>query len=770
MKNAASLSLLLLAACHLGAQSPEILLTPGLSIARSCRVNAKTYRLDAPSDLRAGEADAPVLTISGNDLVVDFQNAELCSNADPTRPDRFSGLAILVRGRNITIKNARVRGYKVALLAEGTDGLRVENCDFSYNYRPRLRSIREHEDFSDWLSYHQNDRNEWLRYGAGIYLDSCRQAIVHDCRITGNQNALLMTRCIGGLFYNNTFQFNSGIGIGLYRSSQNRVLHNRLDWNVRGYSHGFYQRGQDSAALLCYEQSNDNTFAFNSATHSGDGFFLWAGQTTMDTGAGGCNDNIIFGNNFSHAPTNGVEVTFSRNRVQGNLIRECNYGIWGGYSYESVFMGNLIADCRTGIAIEHGQDNTIRQNFFEADSTGIQFWARAEQPADWGYAQKRDTRSRDALVDRNVFLRVRKPLHIFASQNIAINGENLFSGYQILLETPKNNDSLRFYRNDLFGSTAQIERVWAHPALAPFRKLNSSHPDQQPPDPYAPLAIPYRELAEPDSLPGGMNTELPAYLPAGREHIHVNEWGPYDFNRPQAFLTNMIEAADGSATYQLQLIGPAGKWHIKQLLGVVAPALSSGTLPGTLSLQRPPGTEAIFIEFEYTGEQDFTDQFGQKVATGLPYRFVFERFEKKLDWNMRFFNLTDEQGKSVRDTAAQPLITGVLAGQTPAAEKNVSDVYFAWWASPAEGVQPDNFATVASTEFVIEKGRYAIELSSDDGVRLYLDGKRLLDHWDIHEPAVDEVEVPLGGKHTIRIEHFEAGGFGTLGLRIRALR
>ncbi len=363
--------LLFLPATQGVAQTPELELRAGLTIAQSCRIKPGVYTLEAPADIVAGTPYAPVLVISGNDLIVDFQNAVLRSTADPVHPDRFSGLAVLVTGRNVILKNARVHGFKVALLAQGAADLKVENCDFSYNYRPRLRSIREREDFSDWLSYHQNDRNEWLRYGAGIYLDSCTRATVRACRITGNQNALLMTRCDEGLFYNNTFQFNSGLGIGMYRSSRNRVMHNRLDWNVRGYSHGFYQRGQDSAALLCYEQSNENTFAFNSATHSGDGFFLWAGQTTMDRGDGGCNDNIVFGNDFSYAPTNGVEVTFSRNRVQGNLMRNCTYGIWGGYSFESVFMGNFIAGCRTGIAIEHGQDNTIRQNYFEGDSTGI---------------------------------------------------------------------------------------------------------------------------------------------------------------------------------------------------------------------------------------------------------------------------------------------------------------------------------------------------------------------------------------------------------------
>jgi parallel beta-helix repeat protein len=228
-----------------------------------------------------------------------------------------------------------------------------------------------------------------MRYGAAFYLKNCSNVTIKGCKATGCQNALLMTGCNDAVVYNNFFHYNSGLGIGLYRSSRNKIMHNFLDWNVRGYSHGFYERGQDSAGILLYEQSSNNLIAFNSVTHSGDGLFLWAGQTTMDTGEGGCNDNLIYGNDFSYAPTNGVEVTFSRNTIQGNMIQECTNGIWGGYSYQSKIMGNLIAKCKTGIAIEHGQNDTIARNLFMDDSTGIHIWARESQPADWGYAQKR---------------------------------------------------------------------------------------------------------------------------------------------------------------------------------------------------------------------------------------------------------------------------------------------------------------------------------------------------------------------------------------------
>src|SRR5690606_28521285 len=157
----------------------------------------------------------------------------------------------------------------------------------------------------------------------------------------------------------------------LFRSSRNMIAHDRMDWNVRGYSHGFFNRGQDSAALLMYEQSSENVVAFNTMTHSGDGLFLWAGQHTMDTGEGGSNDNLFYRNDFSFAPTNGIEATFSRNAFVANRIEGSWHGLWGGYSWESVILGNAFSNNAEAIAIEHGQVNAIAGNTFSGDTTAI---------------------------------------------------------------------------------------------------------------------------------------------------------------------------------------------------------------------------------------------------------------------------------------------------------------------------------------------------------------------------------------------------------------
>jgi parallel beta-helix repeat protein len=720
-----------------GLAQETLMPTQGMTITQSVILKKDTFWLAATDSL------TPALRIEGNGITVDFNGAVINGGQGKLWPDQFSGRGLVIKGRNITLKNATLRGFKLAIFAEGVDSLRLLDCDLSYNWRPRLRSIREREDFSDWLSFHQNDKDEWLRYGAGIYLKNCPNALVRGCTVTQGMNGLLMTGCNDGLFYNNSFHFNSGLGIGLYRSSRNRVMHNRLDFNVRGYSHNFYQRGQDSAGILVYEQCNENVFAFNSATHSGDGFFLWAGQTTMDTGEGGCNDNLLYQNDFSFAPTNGVEVTFSRNKIINNTINSCTYGIWGGYSFESKIIDNDINDCRTGIAIEHGQDNYIADNLFENDSVGIQLWARESQPSDWGYANKRDTRSRDYQISNNFFDEVRNPLKISASKKMIINDNNKFAHFDKLLITQKPNEDFYFVKNEVVG-----DKGW-HDAdtfknMNPIVKIINIHP-----------YLSMRTNPEIDKLHDGINAMKLADILKNRLNILMNEWGPYNHEYPAVFL---FDKFTNDSILTIQTYGPAqGKFKIIGYNG-----FSEAKGPGaTFRAKKLPNATDLLLEFEYIGPA-FTDQFGNHHPADVPYHFTFRRFEKKLDWKVRWYDY---------DEATDPLthykVFKKLKNALPKATKTTDELYFAWWGKPAESVAEDKFATFAEAVFDMEPGEYAIELTSDDGARLYLDGKLLIDHWNVHEPATDEVRVRLGGHHKLEIEHFDAGGFATLDFKWR---
>src|SRR5437867_4623598 len=317
-------------------QPPTIELRSRMVITHSVRIIPKTYRISGP------------ITLKGDDLTVDFQGATLQGIAREADPDQARDTAIVVAGgRNVRIVHARVRGYKVGILARGTRGLALIGNDLSYNWKPRLFSLVEHESLVDWLSFHHNERDEWLRFGAAIYLADVTGGAVRDNTVEQGMNGLLLVRSNGMAIRDNTFSFNSGLGIGLYRSSDDTIIHNRVDYDVRGYSHRFYSRGQDSAGLLIYEQSCRNIVADNSLTHGGDGVFLWAGQTTMDSGSGGANENLFYGNDVSYATANGIEATFSRNRIIGNRAWGSEYGVGGGYSYQTEIVGNDFRGNRT---------------------------------------------------------------------------------------------------------------------------------------------------------------------------------------------------------------------------------------------------------------------------------------------------------------------------------------------------------------------------------------------------------------------------------------
>src|SRR5512132_1030803 len=267
-------TLVLVAAGALAAQRaappPSPRLRTGIVITRSLRVAPGTYRVAAPSD--TGQA---AITIRGDNITLDLRGVTLLG-ADPSAdPDAGRGIGILVDGgRNVRIRGARLRGYKVAVLVRGTRGIFLEDNDLGYNWKPRLFSGVLHESLVDWLSHHHNEKGEWLRFGAGAYLTDVRGGEIRANRIEQGMEGLMLVRSDSLRVWNNVIEFNSGVGIGLYRSSDNTIVHNHASYNVRGYSHGFYRRGQDSADLLLYEQSGRNIVAFNSMTHGGDGLFL----------------------------------------------------------------------------------------------------------------------------------------------------------------------------------------------------------------------------------------------------------------------------------------------------------------------------------------------------------------------------------------------------------------------------------------------------------------------------------------------------------------
>src|SRR2546423_6471319 len=735
MPTPASLSLLgtiLIATPFVRAQSqsraqtiPTIELRAGLVITQSARIAPRVYRLLAPESV-----DSAVITIRGDDITVDFAGAAMEGIPADSNPDLANGVAVRIDGgRNVRMLNARIRGYKFGILARHTRNLSLIDNDLSHNWKPRLYSVIEHESLIDWLSFHHNEKDEWLRYGAGAYLSDVESGEIRGNTVIQGMNGMMLVRTNGLRIWNNNFSFNSGLGIGLYRSSGNSIMHNQADYDVRGYSEGFYRRGQDAADLLMYEQSNKNVVAFNSMTHGGDGVFLWAGQTTMDTGEGGANDNLFYMNDFSFAPANAIEATFSRNAFIRNYVEGSEYGMWGGYSFGSRIVGNRFLDNRTGIAIEHGQNNVIVANIFVDDSTAIRVWGDSIEPSDWGYPKHRDTRSNNYRIDGNLFGRGR--VGVRAANTSALNVIN--NRFMNVDSVTVLRDSIGYSFTD--NTTAQ-DAPWPRRFLRPPLELVDS-------------VLP---------LPGGFIPSRRDTSLAGRPRsaIIVDEWGPYDYRSPK------LSPVDSARAMPLRLrtLGPPGQWRVTDRRGIASMSSERGVIGDTIVVTPKPDSLGEWdLALEYTGTAT-TSPRGVVRPARAPYAFSYGRFEPPILWTTRFFKWSDTTSDPRKSREAMTVLTQsapILAAQLPRLD------YEGYRSLP--NLPRENFALEATGSVDLPPGEYTVRTISDDGVRVWVDSVLVIDDWKPHETALDFAPL-AGGHHDLKVQYYQGDGWYELRLDI----
>ena len=336
-----------------------------------------------------------VVHIVGEGITVDLGGCTLDSGIDRTHPELCVGIGITVKAKGVTLTNGAVRGFKCAIRAESCDNSVFAKLDLSDNYAALLKSTKEKEDESDWLYPHDNDEGQQVdAHGAGLSVSLAKNVVIHDVRARRTQNGIVL-RCVDdSKIYDNDCSFLSGWGLALWRCSRNTICRNSFDFCIRGYSHGVYNRGQDSAGILMFEQCCDNTVALNSCTHCGDGIFGFAGKealgekprppatiATQDPlewyrGRGCCN-NLFALNDLSYAAAHGLEMTFSfGNRILANRFVENGInGVWAGYSRDTTVVGNdFNGNVSGGFAGEHTQRSLIARNQFSGEKAGVLLW------------------------------------------------------------------------------------------------------------------------------------------------------------------------------------------------------------------------------------------------------------------------------------------------------------------------------------------------------------------------------------------------------------
>lgn len=690
-------------AAHIAVPVQWVIPRAGMVITRSVKVRPGVYHLPAHASL-----DSALLVVRGSNITVDLRGVTFVGTPADSAPDAARGVAVRIDGgTGVRVHGLTARGYRIGILARGARTLTLEDNDLSYGWKPMLFSVVEHESLADWLSYHKNEQREWMRFGAGIYLEGVTGGALRRNTIRQSMNGLLATRTDSLEVRDNDFSFNSGLGIGLYRARDNRIIHNRVDYNVRGSSNGFFQRGQDSAALLMFEQCTGNLVAYNSMTHGGDGLFLWAGQHTMDTGQGGANDNLFVMNDFSFAPTNGMEATFSRNQFIGNRVEGNTHGLWGGYSFNSRVVGNCFANNRIAIAIEHGQDNLIGGNRFAGDTTAIRLWADSIEPGDWGYPKHRDTKSRDWRIVENTFTRVRERWRIANTSALDTSRNAVDDTLSAPCDPARNVPTTAWWR---VGTIENEPRRW-----------------------------PVSDAASRD-----------------RSAIIVDEWGPYDWRSPKLWPIDSTRAP----SVRVRVLGPVGRWQVASLRGVSAISARSGRTGDTITVT--PHADSVGdwrVALTYTGAATVSAR-GVRTAANTPVTFAYGRFEPRQQWRQRIHAWSDSTDPFKASAAFTHLLT-----QPPVAERDVSRLDWMWSRPRDAAIPASRMAMTAETTVSLPTGRYTLRTLSDDAVRVWVDDVLVIDDWTPHETRPAYAAL-TGGTHRLRVLYAQVSGWVELRLDI----
>lgn len=722
------------------------------SITRSCIVRI------APGAVIADADNNGVIHIDADDITVRFDDGSVLRGAAPnTSWDTLTGVGIRIDGhKGVRLDKARVHGFKVGVYASNAPEFRLTDCDASDNFRQHLRSTPAAEDASDWLYPHHNDGHEWMNnYGAAVYIERSDRVQVYGLRVRRGQNGLVLDRVNDSQIYDNDCSFLSGWGIAMWRSGRNVVSRNALDFCVRGHVEGVYNRGQDSAGILMFEQCSNNEIIENSVTHGGDGLFGFAGIEAIgespaptpdfDYKRRGCNDNFIMGNDFSFSSAHGLEMTFSYGNmiVQNRLIENGICGIWGGYSQDTLIVENQIHGNgelaygleRGAVNIEHGSGNRIYMNKMANNRAGIHLW--------WDD-------DKDLLQKPGVKANYRKG----EGNKIAANGI-LFDKRMPFKNIRPDEKFIGLQVRDLIGGSIS-ELGWLQNVVV-TQRANAVEMD-----------IPNGLILQNKGVLTGYTLPSPTKMGVtrpinarqalrGRGTIIMTEWGPWDHESP---LVRRSREGAGEVAYDLFKLSPQ----------VDVTVSGEGVTPHVVKPTKDTPDASVAIKAGGPGVYPY-----ELVVSDAGFHQVVRGVLVSASWDATFFAWNKDTDPRENLGAWRALAANAEA------KKATLDNLTLKFAMGGPGTLPgvkeklgagapgnDHFGMVAASKLRVPKGTWKITTTSDDGVRVLVDGKPVIENWTWHAPTKDEgtFTVEKDGEVTVGVEYFEIDGYSTLELDI----
>lgn len=643
------------------------------------------------------------LTVRGDNITVDFAGAYVRGDKDVYHNrESFDGVGLLIDGcKNVTIKNANIQGFRFNIRIVNSENVHIEHCDVSFS-----RAIRMMQDgglLDTFLNL--RDNSAWRSYGAGVWVQNSSNCSIDNCFGTGALIGAAMVDSKSCTIYNCDFSFNGGWGVSMSHCSDCVISWNHLDFVNRSWGGGW---GGDSAALAVANDCDRNYFVGNSMTHGGDGFFLSnrndIGQIDPSTGffdPQGGSDHNVIAYN---------DGSWSPNNAFEGTFSEAN-----------VYIGNSSNSSGYGYWLGFSSYSKLLQNTINNNDRGGIAIEQGKGTQIEGNHMEHNAGAAIHLWQSNE--KARKPC---PSTFIDIV-DNVIA------------DSIRAY--DLDGSTdvaAKDNKLVRAPAPDfPYASRTSGGAMaafQQTPD-WARL----RAIVA--TKPANFKMYAEQDVPKGAQWLQPSDYCPKDF---RGDLAAQRQADPGMIELYLlekgvRITGPDWVNFEDTPEDPFISRITSKPAEGQVGEDKPVSVTLVS-----------KDGMRKQTVTGILRTAV---------WDLKWYHW---RGLTYDDLASWDRIWTSQPLKTERSREIGGD-----WSgrSPTEGVQADHYALLATTTIKVPPGKYLFHSVSDDGIRVFVDERPVINRWNHHGPTNDNAAVSLDeNAHTIRVEYCQEDGSAVLHL------
>jgi hypothetical protein len=412
---------------------------------------------------------------------------------------------------------------------------------------------------------------------------------------------------------------------------------------------------------------------------------------------------------------------------------------------------NVMHDCRTaGISIEHGHHNHMSGNDIQGARYGVHLWWDEDQSFLQGpFGQNQDCSSSRNIIAMNRLSGTVAALRLWGDTGSTVN-DNAFPADHSRMELGPGT-LLGALKGNGFRHLTIVNRTGSPFVLGDDNGVRDGISHEGDPTSFVgEIRSGWRPPLRLESLLTFAPPPRIAYpddMPAGRDQIRIDEWGPIDPRETRLFPAEQSAAGEVA---KIHLLGSKAFEIVETSEGVEA-VPARGTAPVTLEVLAK-GSKAAILPFRVVVASD-----GQRFeASGTLLR---------MPWEVSWYRWTDAEDPMTKPDA----FAALLAGE-PVRRIEAASLEFPWQGGGPEGVGGDGFATTATSTVTLPAGRYRARVVSDDGVRLFVDGKMVVERWDRHGPTEDVAALDLtAGEHTFRLVHFEIDGWAWLAFRLESV-